>query len=769
VNLRARLLGLMLLATLLPALLMAVRYVRDSEASVAAATTLLKAQADNIAADLAQRVQGTAQLQYGLGYSRVLDSGDRAACSAHLSNVREAYPQYTGILTVLPDGTLFCDSLRTGRQLNLADRAYFQRARASRDAVPMLEPAFGRLTGTSVLQVAMPVRDDAGALRYVLLASLNLQSFAQGSLRQALPQAPQLLLMDARGTVMAWAGVAQPPQPPGSSLAGSPLFALAGQQAGGGVASIPAAAAAGGATVWAVAAPQGQPTGLYVMLGLPQADLVAGATRRLRQDLLVLSATAALLFVAVWLLAEWGIRRPVGRINRMVRDLGDGDLGARIAPPYARGELGGLMAALNSTAASLQAQRTAIDALGARLQQAQKLEAIGTLAGGIAHDFNNIIGAVLGNLSLAHEEALAGRPVEPHLSEIRRAALRARDLVQRIQTFGRRDAPAPSRQHLQQVVDEVLALVRVALPAGVELHTELQAEPLYVRGDATQLHQVLMNLCTNAWQALQGAPGRVVVGLRAEVFDLGAHPAPPGLGLGAGRHAHLWVADTGRGIEAGDRERIFEPFFTTKGARGGSGLGLSVVHGIVQAHGGGIVVDSVPGQGSRFHIYLPALADDALPAPAPASGPEPASPGEVATPAAPAGRGQQVLYIDDDEVMGLMVERLLGRAGYRVTCHQSAQQALAAVRAAPGAPDLVITDFNMPELSGLDVARSLRELWPGLPVVIISGHVFEELPAQARRAGVRELVRKQHVLEELVPAVARALAAADAAGLRSSR
>jgi CheY-like chemotaxis protein len=290
------------------------------------------------------------------------------------------------------------------------------------------------------------------------------------------------------------------------------------------------------------------------------------------------------------------------------------------------------------------------------------------------------------------------------------------------------------------MVEEVLALVQVGLPAGVTLQAQLQATPLRVMGDATQLHQVVLNLCTNACQALQGAPGRVTVGLQAET----------GQGAGQGQ-AHLWVQDTGRGITPADRERLFEPFFTTRAKSGGTGLGLSVVHGIVSAHHGHISVDSSPGQGSTFHVRLPLLEPTAPPAtPTPEAPITPAVQGQ--------GQGQHVVYVDDDEVMSLMVERLLVRRGWRVTCHLGARAALAALRADPAGCDLVITDFNMPELSGLELARELAALRPGLPVLMISGYISDDLPAQARHAGVRDVIRKQHVLEDLAPAVARALA-----------
>jgi signal transduction histidine kinase/CheY-like chemotaxis protein len=742
-SLRARLLALVLLATLLPALLVGWRFVRDSEIEISSAVKALSAAADRVADDLDRRVQGTAQLHYGLAHSRILDTADRDACSAYLSEVREAYPQYTGIISVMPDGELRCDSLRTGRVLNLRDRPYFTRVLGGGNGALVVEPAFGRLTGAAVLQIVRPVRNE-GALRYMLVASLNLKEFTLFSMKNTTVPAPELLLVDHKGMVMASSGAASAPRVPGSMIDGTALFRLAQSHADGGTGELDDPG--GGPQIWAVAAANPErPTGLYVMLGLPKSDLVADSERRLRQDILTLATVSLLLFAGVWLLAETGIRRQVGRISTIVRKLGAGDLAARIDPPYPRGELGGLMAALNSTAASLQQQREAIDELGLQLRQAQKLEALGTLAGGIAHDFNNILGAILGNLSLAQEEALAGQPTQQSLEQIRRAALRARELVRSIQAFSRADAPALGVQQLLPIVEEVLALVRVSLPAGAQLRTELDERPMCVLADTTQLHQVLLNLCTNAWQALQGEPGTLTVGLRHVDFSPDAAPLPPG--LQPGPHAHLWVTDTGCGISESNRQRIFEPFFTTKGALGGTGLGLSAVHGIVLAHHGSIDVRSSPGQGSTFDLYLPLCADE-LPQPVPRTDGD----GEQV---APRGQGQHILYLDDDEVMGILVERLLERAGYRVSCHTSAQAALQAVRHDPAAYDLVVTDFNMPELSGLEVSRSLAALRSDLPVLIISGYIFDELPGQARRAGVRALIRKQHVLEELVPAISR--------------
>jgi PAS domain S-box-containing protein len=390
--------------------------------------------------------------------------------------------------------------------------------------------------------------------------------------------------------------------------------------------------------------------------------------------------------------------------------------------------------------------RRAREQLEAQLREAQKMEAIGVLAGGIAHDFNNVVAGILGNAALALQDLPPGHPVAQSLQQIRKAGLRGRGLVQQILAFARRQPPEVALCELHPLVDESVDLLRATLPAGVQIEAELAGEPLHVLADATQVGQVLMNLCTNAWHALEGSTGRIVVGLRAAQLD-GAAARRIGAGLHAGRHACLSVRDDGRGMNAETRARIFEPFFTTKPVGEGTGLGLSVAHGIVAAHGGAIVVESEEGAGSTFTIYLPC-----------ADATEPAADVPAVDPAALRGRGERVLYVDDDEVMAVMVERLLQRLGYDVVCHQDPQAALAAVRARPDAFDIAVTDLNMPGLSGLDVAREIVRVRGDLPVIISSGNLPEELEADARTAGVRALLHKQYTLEELGPAIHRVLA-----------
>lgn len=380
-----------------------------------------------------------------------------------------------------------------------------------------------------------------------------------------------------------------------------------------------------------------------------------------------------------------------------------------------------------------------------QLRESQKMEAVGTLAGSIAHDFNNIMGAILGNVELARQDIAAGFPVAASLEQIEKAGLRARSLVQKILSFSRRQPQAMQVQLLRPLVEEGIDLLRATLPSGVTLCSALCEARLAACLDATQLHQVLMNLGTNAWHALQGRPGVIEIGMESCDRQSPGHSVGtnPELGTPTQAWIRLWVRDSGCGMDEATLVRIFEPFFTTKPTGIGTGLGLSMVQGIVHAQGGEIGVDSVPGRGSCFNLYFPVRALDAAPELSASEDTD-----ARLRPQAHAN-GEHVLYLDDDECMSLLVERLLPRVGFRVTCFQSAELALEALRSGPDRFDLVITDFNMPRQSGLDVAREVARLHPSLPVVITSGDTTEELTVGALQAGVRGVLNKARTFEDL--------------------
>jgi signal transduction histidine kinase len=383
-----------------------------------------------------------------------------------------------------------------------------------------------------------------------------------------------------------------------------------------------------------------------------------------------------------------------------------------------------------------------------RLLEAQKLEALGTLASGLAHDFNNVLGAILGNASLVTDGLAPDSAEWQRIEQIRRAGLRARGLVQQILAFSLSQPRRARTQPLAPLIDEALSMLRPSAPSGAQLVAQVQPAPVLVDTDAAEIHQLLVNLGSNAWHALQGRPGRVTVGLETRQADA-AQASKLGLPR-PGAWAHLWVADDGCGMDDATRERIFEPFFTTRPAGQGTGLGLAVVHGIAARHGGVVTVDTAPGRGSSFHVWLPPSATP-LPAPAPAA-------------AAPAvrGRRERLLLLDDDEVVGLTLEALLDRAGFSVRRFSEPERALAALQDDRHAFDLVLTDYSMPVMSGMEVARSVAALRPDLPVMIVSGFISDDLRREALAAGVRALAHKENAFEELAGAVAEVLASSGA-------
>lgn len=385
--------------------------------------------------------------------------------------------------------------------------------------------------------------------------------------------------------------------------------------------------------------------------------------------------------------------------------------------------------------------------LETQLRESQKMEAIGTLAGGVAHDFNNLLAAILGNLVLAREDVEQAHPAQESLAEIQRAALRARQLVQQILAFSRRQAQTMAHQPLVRLVDESLGLLRSLLPAGVRLHTRLGSHGLTVLADATQVQQVVMNLCTNAWQAMRGRNGEIHVSLRLAVVDE-ERALATGSPLPAGRYACLSVADDGQGIAPETLSRIFEPFYTTKPPGEGTGLGLAVVHGIVAAHHGAIDVRSEPGQGTCFDVYWPLVADGGEEVPSAAAGE-----GAVVCDGAPAAVKRHVLYVDDYEAMLFLAARTLGKQGYRVSTFLSGEDAIRWLRAHDEPVDLLVTDQNMPGLSGVEVAREALVIRPDLRVVIMSGYVNDALRTQAKEVGVYDVLAKQDRVDDLVQAV----------------
>lgn len=380
--------------------------------------------------------------------------------------------------------------------------------------------------------------------------------------------------------------------------------------------------------------------------------------------------------------------------------------------------------------------------LEGQLREAQKLEALGQLAGGIAHDFNNILTSTLAYTELALLEAEPTARVREYLEEVLKATHRATDLVRQILTFSRQQKQERRPLRLHVPVGEALKLLRSSLPKSIAIESHLDENAPVVLADSSQVHQVIMNLCTNAAHAMRDRGGRLTVSLESARLDDTAGTETPR--LGAGTYARLTITDTGAGMDSATRQRIFEPFFTTKAPGEGTGLGLAVVHGIVEEHEAVIRVHSKVAEGTTFQVFFP---EDTTSAPA----------DDVFERSLELGRGERILFVDDEGMICDSARHLLQRLGYRVQACCDPLAALQTFASAPDAVDLVITDLTMPHISGVELARRLRLVRPSLPVLLLTGYAGAWTVESVQALGLRGLLAKPLRATALASAIRRAL------------
>jgi signal transduction histidine kinase/ActR/RegA family two-component response regulator len=395
-----------------------------------------------------------------------------------------------------------------------------------------------------------------------------------------------------------------------------------------------------------------------------------------------------------------------------------------------RSRLAGTNAALSLAMRERQEAEAERHALERRLRESQKLEALGTLAGGIAHDFNNLLQPILGNAVLVRDEVSANSANAQRLSDVILSAKRARDMVQRILAFSRKMEVERKPVDMVALVHETVPLIRSAVPASVTIELDLSARRRTIKADASEMHQVLMNLAANAGHAMKARGGKLVIRLR-EAPERSA--------------VRLVVEDSGEGMTEAILDRVYEPFFTTKGPGEGTGLGLAVVHGIVASLGGQIDITSAPGEGTTVSILVPL---DRIPLTLP---PRP----EQAAVELP--RREHVLVVDDEAPVLRVSTAVLARLGYRVTSIEDPARALELLRTKDLQVDLLLTDHAMPHLSGLELARATRELLPDLPIIVATGHLEVGLEADLKSEGVRHILQKPYGAGDLARLVASAL------------
>lgn len=379
-----------------------------------------------------------------------------------------------------------------------------------------------------------------------------------------------------------------------------------------------------------------------------------------------------------------------------------------------------------------------------QLRQAQKMEAIGTLAGGIAHDFNNILTAILGFSELLQLRSTLDDVTRKDVDQIHHAGLRAKELVKQILTFSRQGEQEFQALHVQPVVKEALKLLRSSIPTTISFEQDLDEDKALVIADPSQIHQVVMNLCTNAYHAMRDSGGTLTVILQpVELVDIDVKNKQ---GVKPGSYLRLMVGDTGKGIKKADQERIFEPYFTTKGKGEGTGLGLSLVHGIVNSMGGYISVYSEEGQGTTFQVYMPVVTEV-----------EVSQTGERGISNQIPGGSERILIVDDEESIIDLEGRMLESLGYAVSVFNDALEAKEAFAADPESFDLIITDMNMPHLSGLELVEIVRGIRADMPIIVSTGFSERINSKSAHKYGVKRVMMKPLVLHELAQVVRSAL------------
>lgn len=410
----------------------------------------------------------------------------------------------------------------------------------------------------------------------------------------------------------------------------------------------------------------------------------------------------------------------------------------------------GVVVAISNIARDISARNQGIRnnrVLESQLQEARRLEAIGILAGGIAHDFNNALASILGNAELARGDVEQNSQALISIEEIIKTGKRSHQLVQQILAFSRRQPFPQAAQDLAQIIEHTVRSLALTVPTSVTLECDVPQPAPIAMVNAAQIEQVLINLVSNAVHALAQTNGTITIGLApCEAIP----PTAAELIRTQGPFLKLSVSDTGPGVPQDIQGKLFDPFFTTKGPDQGTGLGLSVVHGIVTQHQGAILLDSSPNNGTTFSIYLPACS----------TGTRPTTAAVVTTPTSIARSGLRLLYLDDDQALTFLVQRQLARRGYHVHTCNTQDDALAALQENRTRFDLFITDYHMPNLSGIGVAKLARDICPGLPIAITSGYIDGVLEAQARALSNLKVFLKATSTQEFCDAIDKIMAAA---------
>ena len=737
-SLRVRLFVLVLVAVV-PTLAIGVLWARAHD-------RLLGAKAWEDATALAQLVGERHQrsvdaargLLLALSAMRSLAERDGPACVAGLAPLLEREPVFVNMGAVDGDGRMFCSAAPQPGPIDLSDRVFYREALRT-GGLGVGEYVVSRVLGTGAVGFAYPVRvgGEVAAVAYASLAVTQLQRELDAL---DVPAGAEVAVLDRRGVTIS-------ARPNGSRWTGRPFEPriVEALKRAAGPTTLPGTD--GSERVFAlrsVTAPDGT-VAMHVIAGIPTGALLGPVHSVSRRALFASLLVAAVALGAAVLLAEFMLVRRLRRLASASQRIAAGDWSAPTGLPRGRDELGLLARSFDDMARSLAALDREKRAHEEQLRQSQKLEVVGRLAGGVAHDFNNLLTVILSAAEWLRLRMPPGHEGHEAAGEVIEAGERAAVLTRQLLTFTRNQPVTPRVVELGDLVRYTERMLRRALGESVTLVVDVRA-PARVCADPGQLELALLNLAVNARDAMPGG-GR----LEIEVDQLGADDPrrPAGDGVPSGPLAVVAVRDDGMGMDEQVRSRIFEPFFTTKTSGRGTGLGLPTVLGIVNHWGGTIRVDSQPGEGTEFRIYVPIHAGEGEPIASAASAPC----------AAAGGGSETILVVEDDDNLRAIVVRSLAERGHRVLDAPSATRALELARGLDAVPDLLLTDVILAEGNGIALARELGVLWPGVPVLFMSGYTGEHLPALEALPSDARFLAKPFTPEVLRAAVRDALAA----------
>lgn len=727
-SLRTRLL-LLVAAAYIPAAAMTLWTVRRDQEEARAAIQQRLAQLLEDAATENDAVIASGQRIVGT-WSEVpaIVSGSRAECEAAFTRLSRFAPSVVSPTRIRPDGTIDCGGrtpAAVGR--NVGDNALFRQILAS-DSIILGSYLAADSARGAMVPLNIRLRDSAGRTMGVLSVGIRLNWFERFANLTALPPGTAASITDSTGRLIA--------RMPFDSTVGRKLPALAAvyeadRRAGQATRGVGLRTLSTGEERLIAYRQLASSPGTFVRLSIGVLPDVAFAgpieRRRIRLTLLVGAAIAAL-FIA-WFGAEVFVLRDVDAILGATRRLGAGDLTARTGVPRKRGELAQLAEAFDTMAAQLDRRQD-------RMRHAERMESLGRLAGGVAHDFNNLLTAIVGSADLALEEIGPDHPAHTDLATIKASASRSSTLTRQLLEFSRRSPLVTEPVQLDAVVLDAASLLSRVVPASVSLSVHASSVRL-VRADAGRIEQALLNLAVNARDAMPDG-GTLTITLDDEDVAPGepADSLPP-----AGRWVRLAVHDTGAGMPPEVLRRVFEPFFTTKPPGEGTGLGLAMVYGTVQHHGGHVQVDSTPGHGTTVTIWLPEAAA------APSAPEAPATRADVIAPPL------RILVAEDQPEVRLLMHRMLTRAGYDVVVATDGREALQRAEEMGDSLGLLVTDYDMPALRGDVLAATLRATRPTLPVVLMSGFTSEGWPADLVAAPHTVVVEKPFTTHTLLAAL----------------